>query len=77
MTAHYELRAHSNTEAYSDIINESMPIFRSVARGHMACYKFYVIAKVRIRIHAGCFSFKRTGSRLHANTFFPLFYCRA
>lgn len=72
MTAHYELQADSNTEVYSDIINESMPIFRSAARGHMACYQFYVIAKVPIRIHPGCLSFKRTANRLREHIFPPL-----
>lgn len=62
--AHYQLQTDLNTETYSDIINELMPIFRSVTRGHMACYQFYVITKVCIRIHSYCLSSKRAGIRL-------------
>lgn len=61
-TAHYELQTDLST--HTNIINELMPIFRSVSRGHMACYQFYVITKVCIRIHLYCLSLKRAGIRL-------------
>lgn len=61
--AHYELQTDLSTETYSDI-NEFIPIFRSVARDHMACYQFYVITKDCISINSYCPSLKRARFRL-------------
>lgn len=44
--AYYELQTDLSTETQSDIKNYLMAVFRSVCRGHVACYQFYVITKV-------------------------------